>query len=78
MLLDIRLPDMSGVEVCRQICAACPETQVVILTSYADDDLITEAIMAGASGYVLKQVGSQELLRAVERRGAVKPCLIRK
>ena len=71
VLLDIRLPDMSGVEVCRQICAVCPDTQVVILTSYADDDLITEAIMAGASGYVLKQVGSQELLRAVAaaRRG---------
>ena len=71
VLLDIRLPDMSGVEVCHQICSACPETRVVILTSYANDDLITKAIMAGASGYVLKQVGSQELLRAVEaaRRG---------
>ena len=71
VLLDIRLPDMSGVEVCRRICATSHDTQVVILTSYADDALIKEAIMAGASGYVLKQVGSQELVRAVEaaRRG---------
>lgn len=71
VLLDIRLPDENGVEVCRQITEQAPRTKVIILTSYADDELITEAILAGASGYVLKQVGSQELLRAIEavRRG---------
>lgn len=71
VLLDIRLPDLNGVEVCRRISELCPATRVVMLTSYADDDLIREALLAGASGYVLKQVGSQELLRAVEaiRRG---------
>ena len=71
VLLDIRLPDQSGVEVCGQISQECPDTRVIMLTSYADDELISEALLAGASGYVLKQVGSQELLRAIEavRRG---------
>lgn len=66
VLLDIRLPDQSGVEVCRQMTELYPNTSVIILTSYADDGLIREAILAGASGYVLKQVGSQELVRAIE------------
>jgi DNA-binding NarL/FixJ family response regulator len=66
VLLDIRLPDQSGVEVCRQMTELCPDTGVIILTSYADDRLVREAILAGASGYVLKQVGSQELVRAIE------------
>lgn len=66
VLLDIRLPDQSGVEACRQMTELCPDTSVIILTSYADDRLIREAILAGASGYVLKQVGSQELVRAIE------------
>lgn len=71
VLLDIRLPDLNGVEVCRRLLEDSPETRVIVLTSYADDDLIREALLAGASGYVLKQVGSQELLRAIEavRRG---------
>lgn len=71
VLLDVRLPDMSGVAVCRTICEQGADTKVIILTSYGEDDLIREALAAGASGYVLKQVGSQELLRAIEavRRG---------
>jgi two-component system, NarL family, response regulator DevR len=66
VLLDIRLPDQSGLEVCRQINQHWPQTKVVILTSFVDDELIADAILAGAAGYVLKQVGNQELLRAIE------------
>jgi two-component system, NarL family, response regulator DevR len=66
VLLDIRLPDQNGLEVCRQISQCWPRTRVVILTSFVNDELIAEAILAGATGYVLKQVGNQELLRAVE------------
>ncbi len=65
-IVDIRMPGRSGVEACREIRQKFPETRVVILTSSADDDLIVEALRAGASGYVLKQVGSDELLRAVQ------------
>lgn len=66
VLLDIRLPDQNGVEVCRKINQRWPQTRVVILTSFVDDELIADAILAGAAGYVLKQVGNQELLRAIE------------
>lgn len=71
VILDIRLPDQAGVDVCRQIVARWPHVKVIMLTSYASDDLIAEAILAGAAGYVLKQVGNEELLRAIEavRRG---------
>jgi two-component system response regulator DevR len=71
VVLDIRLPDQPGVDVCRQIVERWPHIQVIMLTSFANDDLIAEAISAGAAGYVLKQVGNEELLRAIEavRRG---------
>ena len=71
VVMDIRLPDQSGIEACRQITESWPETKVIMLTSYADDELIFGAIQAGASGYVLKQVGNQELIQALEavRRG---------
>lgn len=61
-LLDVRLPDGSGIEVCREIRSATPEVACVMLTSYADDEALVAAIMAGAAGYVLKQVGSNSLL----------------
>jgi len=71
VILDIRLPDQSGVEVCRQISERWPQIKVIILTSYVSDDLVAETILAGATGYVRKQVGNEELLRAIEavRRG---------
>jgi two-component system response regulator DevR len=71
VILDIRLPDQPGVDVCRHITERWPHIRVIMLTSYTNDDLITEAILAGAAGYVLKQVGNEELLRAIEavRRG---------
>lgn len=65
-IVDIRLPGRSGLEVCKEIRQKYPETRVVILTSQADDDFIVEALRVGASGYVLKQVGGDELIRAVQ------------
>jgi DNA-binding NarL/FixJ family response regulator len=65
VLMDVRIPGEGGIEATRQITARFPETKVLMLTSYADDDLILRAIRAGASGYVLKQVGNAELLRAI-------------
>jgi two-component system response regulator DevR len=65
VLMDVRLPDGSGVEACREIRTARPETRVLFLTSYADDDAVLATIVAGAQGFLLKEVGSEELLRAV-------------
>ncbi len=64
-IVDIRLPGRNGLEVCKEIRQKYPKTRVVILTSQADDDFIVEALRVGASGYVLKQVGGDELIRAV-------------
>ena len=69
VILDVRLPDNSGVEVCRQIKTERPETRVIILTSYPDDKTLFDAISAGADGYLLKLVGSGDLLEALERVG---------
>jgi len=66
VLMDIRLPGRGGIEATREITRRFPETRVVILTSYADDALVIQAIQAGAVGYVLKQVGNEELLRAIQ------------
>lgn len=66
VVMDIRLPGGSGIEACRQIVAQQPSTKVIMLTSYADDEMLFEAIAAGASGYVLKQIGSEELVRALQ------------
>ena len=65
VLMDIRLPGEGGIEATRQIMARFPKSCVVMLTSFADDDLVMHAISAGAVGYVLKQVGNEELLRAI-------------
>jgi two-component system response regulator DevR len=64
-ILDARLPDGNGIEVCRQVRSALPEIRAIILTSYDDDEALFAAIMAGAAGYVLKQVTGQDLLHAV-------------
>lgn len=66
ILMDVRLPDGSGVEACREIRALRPQTHVLFLTSYADDDAVLATILAGAQGFLLKEVGSDELLRAVK------------
>ena len=66
-VLDARLPDGSGIEVCRSIRSVDPRLQALILTSYDDDEALFAAIMAGAAGYVLKQIGTTDLVDAVRR-----------
>jgi two-component system, NarL family, response regulator DevR len=70
VVMDVRLADGSGIEATRQIRADHPETKVLMLTSFADDEALFSSIMAGASGYVLKQVKPGELLRAIRAVGA--------
>jgi len=65
VVLDVRLPDGSGIEVCRQVRSDRPETACVILTSYADDEALLAAVMAGAAGYLLKQIAGNDLVAAV-------------
>lgn len=65
ILMDIRLPGMGGIEACQQVTSRMPSCKVVMLTSFADDELVVRAIRAGAVGYVLKQVGNEELLRGI-------------
>ena len=66
VVMDIRLSDGSGIEACREIVKAHPQTKVIMLTSFAEDELLFNAISAGAVGYVLKQVGNDDLVRAIE------------
>ena len=67
VLMDVKLPDGSGVEACRAIRAAQPATRVLFLTSYADDDAVLATILAGADGFLLKDVRGDDLLRAVRK-----------
>lgn len=69
VIMDIRLPGKNGIGATRDIIEKLPETKVIMLTSYAEDNLLFDAILAGASGYVLKQIGSGELVHALERIG---------
>ena len=69
-MLDVRLPDGDGVEVCREVRAADPEIRCLMLTSFADDEALFEAIMAGASGYVLKQIKGTDIVDAIRRVAA--------
>jgi len=64
-VLDVRLPDRSGLELCRDIRLNHPDTEVVILTAVASEAFVREALRVGASGFVLKEIGSDELIRAV-------------
>lgn len=66
-ILDIRMPGFSGIEACRQIVKAVQDCHVIMLTSYAEDELLFAAIQAGASGYVLKRIGDNDLIHTVER-----------
>jgi DNA-binding NarL/FixJ family response regulator len=69
VIMDVRLNGMSGIEACREVTQAAPDVKVIMLTSYGDDDTLFEAIAAGASGYVLKQIGSNDLIKAIETVG---------
>jgi DNA-binding NarL/FixJ family response regulator len=66
-VLDVRLPDGNGVEVCRDIRSRHPEIKCLMLTSFADDEALFQAIMAGASGYLLKQLKGDDIVNAVQR-----------
>ena len=69
VVLDVRLPDGSGIEACREIRARWPEVRVLMLTSFADDEALFSSIMAGASGYVLKQIKGSDPISSVQRVG---------
>jgi DNA-binding NarL/FixJ family response regulator len=69
VVLDVRLPDGSGIEACREIRARWPGVRVLMLTSFADDEALFASIMAGASGYVLKQIKGSDLISSVRRVG---------
>jgi two-component system, NarL family, response regulator DevR len=66
ILMDVRLPDGSGIDACREIRTACPETQVLFLTSFADDDALLATVLAGAAGFLLKQADEVGVIHAVE------------
>ena len=69
VVMDVRLPDGTGVEACREIRSRWPNVKVLMLTSYADEEALVSSIMAGASGYVLKRIDSEDLVDAVRRVG---------
>src|SRR5207249_253546 len=68
-VLDLRLPDGDGIEVCREIRSKHPDIECIILTSFADDDAVYAAILAGAAGYLLKQVRGTDIVDAIRRVG---------
>ena len=82
ILMDIRLGSGSGIEACRRIIELQPETKIIMLTSYAEDEMLFSAIRAGAVGYVLKQTGSRTLVQAIvnaaEGIGTLDPTLTQK
>jgi len=70
VVLDVRLPDASGVEACREIRSRFPDVKVLMLTSFADEEALMSAILAGAAGYVLKRVKGTELVEDIRRVGS--------
>ena len=70
VVMDVRMPDMGGVEACRGIRDMRPETQVIMLTSYSDDEALFNSIMAGAAGFVLKQIRGGDLVEAIRKVGS--------
>ena len=69
VVMDIRLKGGSGIEACEEIIENYPDAKVIMLTSYAEDEMLFSAIRAGAAGYVLKQIGGRDLVRAIEAVG---------
>jgi len=73
ILMDLRLPDGSGVEACREILSAAPRTRIVFLTSHADEQAVVSTVLAGACGYLLKDIGHQALVRAIRDAAEGRP-----
>ena len=69
VVLDIRMPGGDGLQACHEIKKCRPSTKIIVLTSFPDDEILLDAIACGADGYVLKQIGSDDLIRALERVG---------
>ena len=69
-ILDVRLPDISGIEVCRELRSSMPDLKCLMLTSFNDDEALFDAVMAGAAGYVLKEVRGSDLIESVRRAAA--------
>ncbi|MCV7075491.1 response regulator [Mycobacterium szulgai] len=74
-VLDVRLPDGNGIELCRDLLSAVPDLRCLMLTSFTSDEAMLEAILAGASGYVVKDIKGMELARAIKEVGAGKSLL---
>jgi DNA-binding NarL/FixJ family response regulator len=66
VLMDLRLPDGSGITACRDILSGAPATRVLFLTSYSDEDAVRATVLAGAAGYLLKEIGQQALITGIE------------
>lgn len=69
IIMDIRLPGRSGIDATKEIVEDLPDTKIIMLTSFAEDDLLFDAINAGAYGYILKQIGSDDLINALDAIG---------
>jgi DNA-binding NarL/FixJ family response regulator len=75
VLMDLRLPDGSGIDACRDILSSLPQTRILFLTSYSDEEAIVSTVMAGASGYLMKEIGQHALIRAITDAAAGRPIL---
>lgn len=75
ILMDLRLPDGSGIDACRDILSTAPQTKILFLTSYSDEEAIMSTIVAGASGYLMKEIGHEALIRAIEDAASGRPIL---
>ena len=75
VLMDLRLPDGSGIDACRDILSNASETKILFLTSYSDEEAIMSTIVAGAKGYLMKEIGHEALIRAIEDAASGRPIL---
>jgi DNA-binding NarL/FixJ family response regulator len=75
VLMDLRLPDGSGIDACRDILSSLPQTRILFLTSYSDEEAIVSTVMAGACGYLMKEIGQHALIRAISDAAAGRPIL---
>ena len=75
ILMDLRLPDGTGLDACREILSNAPQTRIVFLTSYSDEQAVMSTVLAGAAGYVLKDVGHRALVAAIRDAAAGRPIL---
>ena len=75
ILMDLRLPDGTGIDACREILSGAPRTRILFLTSYSDEQAVMSTVLAGAAGYVLKDIGHRALVEAIRDASAGRPIL---